>query len=64
MTYEEKNAWAFGITAVVAYAVYVVIILGRAQSMPLVDVPYAWTMIGTIVAAIVAGALSQRRPPA
>ena len=48
MTYEEKNAWAFGIIAVVTYGVYAVIILGRAQSMPLVEVPYAWTMLVAI----------------
>ena len=58
MSFEEKNQWAFGLVTVVTYTVYVVIILGRAQSMPLTEVPYQWTMVGAIVAAIVAGILA------
>jgi uncharacterized membrane protein len=54
MSYEEKNAWVFGTIAVVAYAVYVITIATRAQGAPLADVSYAWTMLVTIAAAIVA----------
>jgi len=54
MSYEEKNAWVFGTVAVVAYAAYCVVILARADGMPLADVPYAWPMLVTILAAILA----------
>lgn len=59
MSYEEKAAWVQGITAVLGYGVYVVIILSRAAGGSLVDVPYVdamlWTIGAAIVAAIIAG---------
>jgi predicted membrane channel-forming protein YqfA (hemolysin III family) len=54
MSYEEKNAWVFGVVTVVSYLAYCVIILTRAQGAPLADVSYAWTMVATIAAAIFA----------
>jgi hypothetical protein len=54
MSYEEKNAWVFGGVAVVAYVAYVAVILTRAAGAPLAEVSYAWTMIATIGAAIIA----------
>jgi hypothetical protein len=54
---EEKRAWIMGVVSVVAYAVYAVVILGRAESISLVDVPYVamlvWTIGGAIVVTIV-----------
>ena len=59
MSYEEKAAWVQGITAVLGYGVYVVIVLSRAAGGPLVDAPYVdamlWTIGAAIVAAIIAG---------
>ncbi|MFF1574211.1 hypothetical protein ACFVWR_15825 [Leifsonia sp. NPDC058292] len=59
MPYQEKNAWAFLVIAVVAYAVYVAVVLSRAAGAPLVEVDYApallWTVGGAIVAGILAG---------
>jgi hypothetical protein len=54
MSSEEKRAWIMVVVTAISYAVYVAIILGRAGDVALVDVPYAATMIWTIVAAIVA----------
>ncbi|WP_432869104.1 hypothetical protein [Microbispora rosea] len=58
MTHEEKRAWIRLVVAVIAYAVYVVAILRRADGGPLPDVPYAaallWTIGGAIGASILA----------
>ncbi|MET7403302.1 hypothetical protein ABZS66_58490 [Dactylosporangium sp. NPDC005572] len=57
MTHEEKRAWIMLVTAVLAYAAYVVVVLRRAGDTALTDVPYAgallWTVGGAIVANIV-----------
>src|SRR5690554_3995196 len=52
MASEERSAWQYGILAIVAYAVYLTVILGRAQNAPLPEVDYAWPMIWTIVGSI------------
>lgn len=56
MSYEEKSAWLYGATAVVAYAVYLIVVLGRAAGMPLQDVPYVapllWSVGGAIIGSI------------
>jgi hypothetical protein len=52
MALEEKRAWTMAIVSVVAYAIYVAIILGRSGD--LADRPYAATLIWTVVGAIVA----------
>jgi hypothetical protein len=54
MPWEEKSAWSMGIVTVATYTGYLTIILGRAGQTPLVDVPYAGTLLWTIGAAIVA----------
>lgn len=54
MSSEERNAWQFGILATVTYAVYVAVILGRADGGPLVEVDFAWPMIWTILGSIAA----------
>jgi hypothetical protein len=58
VTHEEKRAWIMLAVSVIGYAVYVTVILGRADGRALADVPYAaallWTIGGAIVAAILA----------
>jgi NADH:ubiquinone oxidoreductase subunit 6 (subunit J) len=47
--------WIEGIVAVVAYAAYVVVVLGRAGGEPLSEVAYAAPLLWTIGGAILAG---------
>ena len=54
MSFEEKNTWVYAAISLVAYGAYLAIILGRAQGVPLDEVPYAGTMLWTIGAAIAA----------
>ena len=53
MTLEERRSWTSLAVAVVAYGVYVAIVVSRAASAPLVDVDYAPAMLWTIGIAIV-----------
>ena len=54
MSFVEKRSWVFlGITAA-TYLAYVAIILGRTQDTPIIEVPYAWLMLGSIGVVIVA----------
>ncbi|GAA1860038.1 hypothetical protein [Asanoa iriomotensis] len=58
MTLEERRAWIRLVVAVVGYAVYLVVVLGRVDGGPLTSVSYAapllWTVGGAIVATILA----------
>ena len=54
MASAERTAWQYGILAIVTYAIYLGIILSRAQATPLVEVDYVWPMVWTIVGSIVA----------
>jgi len=54
MSFEEKSAWIMGVLAGGMYAAYLTIILGRAADTPLVEVPYASTLLWTIGISIVA----------
>ena len=54
MSFEEKNTWVYALVTVVAFAVYLVIILRRAQGIPLAEVPYVGAMLWTIGGAIAA----------
>ena len=58
MAFEEKQAWAFGITAVVGYALYVVLVLNGAAGRPLVNAPYVTPLLWTTGLGIVAGIVS------
>ena len=57
MSYDEKNTWIYGAVVVVSFAIYGVVILGRADGGPLVDVAYVgpmlWCIGGAILASIV-----------
>jgi cell division protein FtsW (lipid II flippase) len=55
MTFDEKNAWAFGIIAVLTYAAYAIWVLVQARDLPLAEVDYIWPMITAIIAAIILG---------
>ncbi|MFD7840058.1 hypothetical protein [Streptomyces sp. NPDC059761] len=57
MAFQEKRAWIMGVVAIVGYAVYLAVVLGRAGSgVPLPEVAYVvpllWTVGGAIVASI------------
>ncbi|MEH0983085.1 hypothetical protein [Micromonospora sp. CPCC 205556] len=52
MAFEEKRAWTMALVAVAAYATYAAVILGRADGVALVDVPYVAALLWTIGAAI------------
>jgi hypothetical protein len=53
MTLEETRAWARMVAAVVAYGVYLAVVLGRASGRPLAEVPFAVALLVSIGAAIV-----------
>jgi hypothetical protein len=54
MAIEEKRAWIRMLVGVAAYVVYAAVVLARADGRALIDVPYAATLIWSVVAAIVA----------
>jgi hypothetical protein len=54
MSFEERNTWVYAVVSLVAGAVYLAIVLARAQGTPLVEVPYVATMLWSIGGAIVA----------
>lgn len=54
MAFDEKRAWIMLMVASVSYLVYVVIILGRAENIPLAEVSYGSTLLWTIGIAIAA----------
>ena len=54
MSYKEKGTWVYLVTVVAAYAVYLAIILGRLQGTPAADVSYAWVLVWTAAASVVA----------
>ena len=57
MSSEERNVWVFLVVAVLFYSAYVVVVLSRAQDVPLSEVAYVgpllWSIGGAIVASIV-----------
>ena len=58
MSYEERNVWVMFVVSVLAYGVYVVVVLTRAQDVPLTEVAYVgpllWSIGGAIVVSILA----------
>ena len=58
MAFEEKQAWALGVIAMVGYAVYVVLVLNGTAGRPLAEAPYVGAMVWTILFGIVAGIVS------
>ncbi len=54
MAFEEKNAWIMGGVTIVAYLAYLFTLLGRADGVPLAEVPYIGAMLWSIGGAIIA----------
>ena len=52
MSFEEKGNWVYLVVSFVTYMAYLGIILGRAEDIPLAEVPYV-SMLWTIGVAIV-----------
>ena len=52
MSFEEKGNWVYLVVSVATYVAYLSVILGRAQDVPLTDVPYVSTMLWTIGIAV------------
>jgi hypothetical protein len=59
MSYEEKGTWVYLVAVAGAYAVYLAIILGRLQGTPVAEVPYAWVLLWTTVASVVASTVGR-----
>ena len=57
MTYEERTTWAQLLVAIVGTLAYVVIVLGKADGGPLVDVAYQSTLLWVIGLSIVVSIL-------
>ena len=56
MSFKEKSTWIMAITTFGAYVAYATLILGRAEQLPLTDVPYTLTLFWTISAMVVVAA--------
>ena len=59
MSYEEKGTWVYLVTSAGAYAVYLVIIVGRLASTPAAEVPYVAVLLWTAGASIVANTVGR-----
>ena len=53
MSYEEKRAWIMAVVSIAAYAVYVAIIVQRADGIELAEVSYVATLLWSVGASIV-----------
>jgi hypothetical protein len=51
---EEKRAWIMLSVAIVSYAVYLTVVLGRAAGVPLTQAPYVSALLWTVGASILA----------
>ncbi|MFJ2033556.1 hypothetical protein [Streptosporangium sp. NPDC087985] len=59
MAHREKRAWIMLVVAVVAYAVYVTIVVSRAGGRQLTEVPYAGVLLWTVGASIMANIVAE-----
>jgi hypothetical protein len=57
MTLDETRAWARLVAAVVAYGVYVAVVLGRAGGRPLPEAPYDVALLWTVGACVLGATL-------
>jgi hypothetical protein len=57
MPANEKSAWTMVVVTIGVYGIYLAIILGRAENLPFVDVPYVATMLWSMGAFIPAAIL-------
>ena len=59
MSYDEKGTWVYLVTSAGAYAVYLVIEIGRVLSTPAARVPYVSLLLWTAGASIVANTVGR-----
>lgn len=68
MALEEKRSWIMAVVSLAAYAIYLVVVLGRLGEAPVGDVPYVasvlWTIGGAIVVTIVLSIAAEMATPA
>ncbi|MFB6517091.1 hypothetical protein [Streptomyces sp. NPDC056401] len=58
VAFEEKRAWIMGVVAIVGYAVYLALVLGRSgDGVPLTEVAYVKPLLQTVAGAGVAALL-------
>ena len=53
MSFSEKSTWISAAITLISYGFYWWIILGRAQGIPIIEVPYAGVMLASFGAAVV-----------
>ena len=53
MSYEEKGQWVYLATTTIAYAAYVVVMLGQARGTPLPEIDYRPILLWTVGIAVV-----------
>jgi len=58
MSFEEKNTWIYGLTAVLGAAAYAVIVGSQIPTTPVTEIDYVVPMIAVIVGAIVLSILA------
>ena len=67
MSYEEKGIWVYLVTSAGAYAVYLVIVLGRLASVPAGQVSYVpvllWTAGASVLASVIGRTLVETARP-
>lgn len=67
MSYDEKNTWVYGVVALLGYAIYLTVVLGRMQGTPVAEVAYIapmlWTIGGCILVSILASIVIAIRWP-
>jgi hypothetical protein len=67
MSYEERRTWLYLGTSAAAYAVYVVIVLGRLAHSPVAQVSYVvvllWTCLASMIATTVALTVAEAMAP-
>ncbi len=54
MSFGERNSWIYLAVCLISYGIYLAVILGRSQGVPLAEVPYVAPMLWTIGIAIAA----------
>jgi hypothetical protein len=53
VSFEEKSTWIYGLAALLAAAVYIVIVGGQVATTPVTEIDYVVPMIGVIVGSVV-----------
>ena len=58
MSFDEKNTWAYGIIALLAYGVYLWLVLSQTVTVPLPETSYVIPLLATVGGAIVAAIIA------